>query len=70
MLMKNILTAFALAGVATANPTGDLESRALSGTCSQPNQVYCCTTALPFNFLFIQSVGSGCVAGEALLIIY
>ncbi|KAJ6132597.1 hypothetical protein N7471_007812 [Penicillium samsonianum] len=65
MLMKNILTALALTGVATANPTGDLESRALTGTCSKPTQVYCCTQAFDFNLLFIRKVGSGCAPAPA-----
>ncbi|KAJ6113928.1 hypothetical protein N7523_007245 [Penicillium sp. IBT 18751x] len=58
MLTKNILAAFALAGLAIAIPVEDLQERA---TCPS-GQDWCCATAFPLNIFFIQGVGSNCVA--------
>lgn len=72
MLVKNIIAACALAGLATATPAENIQARANFGTCgtvSNPltSQAWCCVTALPLNIFFIQGVGSNCVKGKAFL---
>ncbi|OQE14651.1 hypothetical protein PENFLA_c036G04599 [Penicillium flavigenum] len=56
MLVKNIITAFALTGLATATPVGDIEERQ---TCA-PAKNWCCSTAYPLSIFFIRGVGSNC----------
>ncbi|KAJ5099247.1 hypothetical protein N7532_006248 [Penicillium argentinense] len=56
MLLKNILAAFAIAGLATASPVEDIQERALGGNCpAGQSHAWCCASAFPFNFFFIQS---------------
>lgn len=59
MLMKNILAAFTLAGLAIASPVEDIQERAQS--------CFCCANAIPFNILFITKVGSNCKRKPLLL---
>ncbi|KAJ5438089.1 uncharacterized protein N7458_009087 [Penicillium daleae] len=66
MLVKNIIAAFALAGLATATPAENIQARANSGTCGTAtnpltSHAWCCVSALPLNIFFIQGVGSNCV---------
>lgn len=64
MLLKNILAAFAIAGLATASPAEDIEARA--GTpCSSAQHAWCCASAFPLSIFFIRGVGSNCVPGKA-----
>lgn len=67
MLMKNILGAFAIAGLATAAPAENIEARDSSGQCGRSSHAWCCVTAFPLNIFFIQGVGSNCVPGKAFL---
>lgn len=62
MLMKNILAAFTLAGLAIATPVEDIQAR----DCPQ-GQNWCCATAFPLNIFFIQKVGSNCKGKTFLL---
>jgi hypothetical protein len=57
MLLKNIITAFALTGLATATPVSDIEER--QTTCT-PAKDWCCSTAYPLSIFFIRGVGSNC----------
>ena len=58
MLMKNILAAFAIAGLVAAAPAEDIEARAM---CGSPTKAWCCDTALsPVNIFFIRGIGKGC----------
>ncbi|KAJ6030657.1 uncharacterized protein N7446_000280 [Penicillium canescens] len=60
MLMKNILAAFTLAGLAIATPVEeDLEKRAACPV-GGPTHNWCCATATNLNIFFIRGVGSNC----------
>ena len=61
MLMKNILAAFAIAGLVAAAPAEDIEARA----CTK-GKAWCCDTALsPVNIFFIRGIGMGCKAAAS-----
>lgn len=65
MLVRSIITAFALAGLATAIPTEEFEDELEArGTCS-PGHSYCCKSAIkPLNLWFIKAAGQDCVPGS------
>jgi hypothetical protein len=65
MLLKNILAAFTIAGLAAASPAGDIEAR--SSTSCATGTPFCCATAFPLSIFFIQGVGSNCQTGKAIL---
>jgi hypothetical protein len=55
--MKNILAAFALAGLAIATPVeGDIQERQ---TCPA-GQNWCCASSVPVRIFFIEGAGSTC----------
>lgn len=60
MLVKNLLAAFALTGLAVAMPTEDLEERDNYQQCS-PSKAWCCKVAVPnLNLFFIKGTGKDC----------
>ncbi|KAJ6011952.1 hypothetical protein N7499_013077 [Penicillium canescens] len=61
MLMKNILAALTLAGLAIATPVEeDIQERQVANCPSSRN--WCCVTATNLNIFFIKGVGSNCKA--------
>lgn len=65
MLLKNILAAFTITGLAAASPAGDIEAR--SSTPCATGTPFCCATAFSLSIFFIQGVGSNCQPGKAIL---
>jgi hypothetical protein len=61
MLVKNIIAAFTLAGLATASPFENIEERA---ACTGGiDKTWCCQTAVsPLNLFFIRGAGSDCIS--------
>ena len=59
MLVRNIIAAFALTGLATAMPTEEFEELEARAGCTRP--AFCCKTVLdPVNIFFVTAIGSGC----------
>ena len=60
MLLKNIITTFALTGLAIATPVEDIEERQNVASCD-PAKNWCCETAVsPLSLFFIRGVGKNC----------
>lgn len=64
MILKNILAACTIVGLAIASPAENIQARA--DTCGKSSNAYCCASAYPsLDIFFIQGAGSHCVAGKA-----
>lgn len=75
MLVKEILAAFIIAGLATATSARDINARASQGFCppegpgsQKSDHAWCCATAESLKIFFIRGAGSGCVPGKEFLL--